>query len=324
MEKIRNFKISIIVPVYNVRNYISECFNSIVAQTFKEKTECIFVDDCGQDDSIEILNKLISHYQGCIDFKICHHDKNKGQSAARNTGIKKSTGEYLLFIDSDDKITNDCLDILYGLVNKYPKVDIVQGSAISKNSILSMRGKNVPEYSDDYEWIRKSLLSRYVFPITPWNKLVNRNFLIKNNLFFKEGLIHEDELWHFFLAKHVHSIACSFKETYFYRENPNGIMLGNRFEGCRLEPVLEQMAKNVSTPYPTCDIECIGSFLEENKGKLNENEIISNIKYCEFIVKTLLYIVNKVNTTSKKSLEGLLYRIIRKLLEFFVNKTFHE
>ena len=78
-------KISIIVPVYNVEQYIKECFDSIAAQTYKGDIECIFVDDCGQDKSVEILEKMIADYQGGISFSIIHHEHNKGLSGARNT-----------------------------------------------------------------------------------------------------------------------------------------------------------------------------------------------------------------------------------------------
>ena len=102
-------KISIIVPVYNVEQYIKECFGSISTQTYKGEMECIFVDDCGQDNSVTMLNNLIKDYQGLIKFRIIHHDHNKGLSGARNTGILHATGDYLYFIDSDDTITPDCI-----------------------------------------------------------------------------------------------------------------------------------------------------------------------------------------------------------------------
>lgn len=83
-------KISIIVPVYNVEQYIKECFDSIAAQTYKGDIECIFVDDCGQDDSVAVLEKLIAEYKGPIQFSIVHHEHNKGLSGARNTASEIS------------------------------------------------------------------------------------------------------------------------------------------------------------------------------------------------------------------------------------------
>ena len=111
-------KISIIVPVYNVEQYIKECFDSIAAQTYKGDIECIFVDDCGQDDSVAILEKLIAEYHGPMQFSIVHHEHNKGLSGARNTGIRKASGDYLYFLDSDDSITSDCIEKLTALAEK--------------------------------------------------------------------------------------------------------------------------------------------------------------------------------------------------------------
>ena len=110
-------KISIIVPVYNVEQYVNECFDSIAAQTYKGEIECIFVDDCGQDDSVAILEKLITDYHGAIKFYIVHHEHNKGLSGARNTGIRHAQGDYLYFIDSDDSIKSDCIEKLVALAD---------------------------------------------------------------------------------------------------------------------------------------------------------------------------------------------------------------
>ena len=143
-------KISIIVPVYNVELYIKECFESIAAQTYKGEIECIFVDDCGQDDSVAILEKLIAEYHGPIQFSIVHHEHNKGLSGARNTGIRKAKGDYLYFLDSDDTITPDCIEKLVMLVEKYPGVEMVQGSTKSKYSFFHITPSSAPEYSGKF------------------------------------------------------------------------------------------------------------------------------------------------------------------------------
>lgn len=139
-------KISIIVPVFNVEQYIKECFDSIAAQTYKGDIECIFVDDCGQDDSVAILEQLITEYHGPIQFSIVHHEHNKGLSGARNTGIRQAKGDYLYFLDSDDTITPDCIEKLGMLAEKYPGVEMVQGSTKSHRSWLSLQDKQLPCY----------------------------------------------------------------------------------------------------------------------------------------------------------------------------------
>lgn len=177
-------KISIIVPVYNVEQYIKECFDSIAAQTYKGELECIFVDDCGQDYSVSVLEKLIAEYKGPIQFSIVHHEHNKGLSGARNTGIRNAKGDYLYFIDSDDSITSDCIEKLVALAEKYPGVEVVQGSTKSTMEWLQMGWKKLPEFSDNFKWIKKTILKRIAFAMTAWNKLIKRSFVIEHGLFF--------------------------------------------------------------------------------------------------------------------------------------------
>lgn len=119
--------ISVIVPIYNVENYILECLQSVAAQTKTKNVECILVDDCGTDNSVKVAEQFISDYKGDISFALFHHSENKGLSAARNTGIKNARGKYLFFLDSDDTIKPYCLDELFALAEKY-HADMVQGS----------------------------------------------------------------------------------------------------------------------------------------------------------------------------------------------------
>ena len=219
-------KISIIVPVYNVEQYIKECFDSIAAQTYKGDIECIFVDDCGQDKSVEILENMIADYQGGISFSIIHHEHNKGLSGARNTGINHATGDYLYFLDSDDSIIPNTIESMVKKIVKYPNAQIVIGGVNVKSSKFGwadITKKNLPEYSIDKKWIKCSFLKKAVFGVTAWNKLISRSFLLKNNLFFKEGVIHEDEHWNYFLAKKVDRLAICNINTYNYIIRPNSI-----------------------------------------------------------------------------------------------------
>ena len=84
-------KVSIIVPIYNVSEYIERCIKSVMAQTYTD-IECILVDDCTPDNSVAICEHMVAEYHGPITFKILHHEHNRGLSAARNTGLKSSEG----------------------------------------------------------------------------------------------------------------------------------------------------------------------------------------------------------------------------------------
>ena len=99
-------KISVVLPIYNVGKYIEKCLESIQNQTFKD-FEAICVDDCGTDNSIEIAQRFIEKDSR---FKLVRHEHNRGLSAARNTGIDMATGEYIVFIDSDDWVEPTLLE----------------------------------------------------------------------------------------------------------------------------------------------------------------------------------------------------------------------
>ena len=121
--------ISIIIPVYNVQDYIIECLDSIAAQTYTTGVECILVDDCGNDNSMKMVNDYLDGYKGEIDFRILRHERNRGLSAARNTGIMNAKGKYVLFVDSDDSISAQCLMYFMQVVQKYPDAQMIAAGA---------------------------------------------------------------------------------------------------------------------------------------------------------------------------------------------------
>lgn len=220
--------VSIIIPIYNVEKYVSECLCSVIAQTYSGPMECILVDDCGGDRSMDIVNDIISSYNGEIKFHILHHKNNRGLSAARNTGIMSAIGEYLLFLDSDDKLLPNSIETLVAIVNKYPHIDMVVGGILTNGRAsvydISKRPSLIKDYYSDRRYVRKLLLEGVTFPVMAWNKLINSSFLKTNNLYFKEGIIHEDIHWNFFVQRYVNDVAISQKPTYVYRINPDGIV----------------------------------------------------------------------------------------------------
>ena len=219
-------KVSIIIPTYNVEAYIIDCLESITLQTFRGTLECIIVDDCGTDDSIALAESFIQHYQGNINFRILHREKNGGLSAARNTGLNEAKGEYVYFLDSDDYITPDCIESLVEVAKYFPKVEIVQGGIVNtKGTIIydSTRFKT-PQLLED----RKDIYSKLVFgklPVSSWNKLIRRDFLKENSIDFYEGVIHEDVDFLYKIAAKVTSFALCPVNTYIYRTQREGSIL---------------------------------------------------------------------------------------------------
>lgn len=204
-----NPKVSIIIPVYGVEKYIERCINSVLNQTYRN-LEVILVDDCTPDNSIKIARNTIEGNERSCDLiiRILHHDINKGQSAARNTAIKEATGDYLFFLDSDDEITENCIEELVKPLNTQ-KYDIVCGY---------FKGSSLPD-TDYYLQDKKDILTSFIkgeLTSMTCNKLCNTNFLKKNNLLFKEDILHEDALWNFKLSFLASSIYFVKKYTYYY------------------------------------------------------------------------------------------------------------
>lgn len=205
--------VSIIVPVYNVAGYVGRCFDSIAAQTYPH-LECIFVDDCGTDASMEIVRERIAAYRGNISFKIVRHEKNRGLSAARNTGVDAATGEYVYFLDSDDLVTPDCIALLAEPLQAH-WVDFVIGNYASGGDRVSF----VPVTREGAILGNAEIRSchlRYEWFVMAWNRLVNRAFFLREQLYFAEGLLHEDNLWSFQLACCAQSMCAVKAPTYIY------------------------------------------------------------------------------------------------------------
>lgn len=216
--------ISIIIPIYNVEPYIEACLRSIATQSVTEDVECILVDDCGKDNSMKTAEQFVAGYKGGIDFRILHHEHNRGLSAARNTGILAAKGEYVYFLDSDDTITPNCMAGFLKIIEEHPGVDLIQGLIDQDSPYINQFAiKEYPSYTDDRKYIKRALLDYNELPICAANKMVRRQLIVDNNLYFKEGIIHEDNYWSFFLAKHVKALAVYPKKCYRYTENPVSI-----------------------------------------------------------------------------------------------------
>ena len=220
-------KVSIIIPIYNVAEYIEQCLLSVFHQTYSN-IEVIIVDDCGNDNSIQLVETFLNNISD-NRYRIIHHPNNLGLSAARNSGIKEATGDYIYFIDSDDFITTDCIETFVEVIKQYPDSDVVFGSAVFFPNnwggfCLNVKSTKIPSYSNNKRWINSAFFQNDFLPVTAWNKLVSKVFITKNNLFFKEGRVPEYQIWYLMMANACTQLAFNKNDTYFYRNNPKGIM----------------------------------------------------------------------------------------------------
>ena len=217
-------KISIIIPVFNVENYITECLQSVIRQTYIGDIECILVDDCGNDNSISIAKEFISTYNGKIRFDILYHNHNRGLSAARNTGVSAATGDYLYFFDSDDYLDDGCMEILTKPLEKRD-YDVVLGDfrLFGNPKDIVFLHELTGETIGNNEIFHKTYVNRSIFMMA-CNKLIKRSLFIKNDLSFIEGQLHEDELWTYKLTNVIDSMYVQHVITYHYRIHDHSIM----------------------------------------------------------------------------------------------------
>lgn len=189
--KKKNPKISIIVPVYKVEHYLDRCIKNIVNQTYKD-IEIILVDDGSPDNCPEICDNWVKKDDR---IKVIHKE-NGGLSDARNKGLLKANGEYILFVDSDDYIELVTCELFLKVINNN-EPDIVVGNAkvIENNNVSIMQHSFINTNEEPItgkQYLKAELKSRTMY-VVAWLNLYNRNFLLNNRLEFKVGLLHEDD-----------------------------------------------------------------------------------------------------------------------------------
>lgn len=207
--------LSIIIPIYNTEQYLEKCLDSIVNQ-YSDNIEIILVNDGSTDGSKNICSNYVNKIRNIKYLE----QTNQGQSTARNNGIKTSRGQYIWFVDSDDWIKE-------GAIAKITK-------EITNNSLemLSFSGVSFFEHSQNYgtpyqlmsisttngvEYIK----THKVFNPAPWNYIYNKNFLLSNNIFFKDDMILEDDYFNLICFSCLNKIKKIPETIYIYRRREN-------------------------------------------------------------------------------------------------------
>lgn len=217
-----NPKVSILVPVYNVSNFIERCVRSLFEQTFSD-IEFIFVNDFTPDDSIDILIDVAKQYpQRKKHITIIHHQINKGIAASRNTAIQAATGDYIVYVDSDDYIALNMIEQLYiKAINE--NADIVVSDIYIKtmNDIILTKDH---VYNCLEERLKEIIICEKSQPAL-WNKMIRRSLFKHINYCFPEGLnFYEDRLLMIKLYFYAKKIVKINEAYYFYVQyNTNAI-----------------------------------------------------------------------------------------------------
>lgn len=213
-------RISVIVPVYNAENWLRECVDSILSQTYCN-LEIVLIDDGSTDSSPTLCDSYAQIYP---QIKICHQS-NQGLSAARNTGLDMASGSYIFFLDSDDFLEPDALETMYHtltdtdadlIIGAYRKVSAT-GKALEIEG-FPYSSKTITISEEDF-W---QLSTRKSVAIVAWSKLYPRR--LWNKLRFPVGKIHEDNAVLHQIMEQCEKIVCLNQIIVNYRSTPDSIM----------------------------------------------------------------------------------------------------
>lgn len=217
--------ISIIIPIYNTENYLKKCFDSIIKHIDrKEHIEVILVIDGSTDNSVNICNEYCSLY---LNIKLIIQE-NQGLSAARNAGIKEAKGKYLAFIDSDDYVNDKFKDAI-DFVARNLDIDVFMfnyNRICKDKTILEGINHHLSEKKYTVDDNLRYLLFKYTQGIYPAFKfIVSKEFILKNDLYFRYGFLHEDIDWSIKIMISMKTFRYSTINWYEYiSERPGSIM----------------------------------------------------------------------------------------------------
>ena len=225
-------KISIIIPVYNAEKFLNKCLDSLIEQTYKN-IEIICVNDGSQDNSLKILKE----YQE-KDSRIIIIDKeNEGVSEARNVGIRKSSGNYITFVDSDDWIELNTIELLYNTLLK-EEVDVVRGNYFTNSSyekvesigkLNELENRKILTNDKDFVELVVNKLLNGRLPCYTVLLLIKKEKLLRTNLFNKGIVYMEDTIFYNKLMNEIESIYFLETPTYHYLINPESCTKSTEF-----------------------------------------------------------------------------------------------
>ncbi len=237
-------RFSVIVPVYNVEKYLDKCLNSIVNQDFLDM-EVLLIDDGSTDGSGAICDA----YEKKNDYVKVYHKSNGGLSDARNFGIKHSRGDYIIFIDSDDWISDGCFQKLYEVIGD-SNVDIVETTLIESFEDRDLeRDQSMESFFEVDQSISNLIEWKLHRSYNTWpsvKMIYSREFIISNGIKFPKGRLHEDIDW---TAQVIYKLnnykICSYPWYYHRMQRKDSIT--NTVKAQNITDVIEIAMKHYST-----------------------------------------------------------------------------
>ena len=321
-----NQLISLIVPFYNCEKYIEECIKSLINQDY-DNIEIILINDGSTDLSTEIAKKYAKK-----DNRIrLVEQENSGVSVARNKGIELAKGEYIAFVDSDDFLEKDYISFLYDLItNNNTDISVSLGIRKFDKYGGEKKAKEQMQQSIILDKIKATEeLLYYNIGVQPFNKLISRNLINKNNIKFEESIAYgEDFIFNIDCFTNANAVAVGDKIIYNYRvDNENSAMaklkprlikdnikaqeiIKNKVE--KIDKGLEK-ACHYSRWHTYCD--CLNTIVGCNEKKKYENEYNMLKHICQ---KDAIYGL-KAKISKKEKIKCLMYLISPYLSAKIIN-----
>jgi glycosyltransferase involved in cell wall biosynthesis len=225
----QNYKLSVIIPIYNTEKYLRKCLDSVINQTLKD-IEIICINDCSLDKSADVLSEYAQKDQR---IKVSSNVKNKGLSFTRNVGLDIAKGEYIAFVDSDDYIKLKAYELMYDKA-KGTNADVVCGKVqcvLETQDIANQELTSILKLKQSY--FDRSTLKEGLYKVpndintmiaVVWNKLYKKTIIDKYHLRFPEGLIREDEAWLWYYMSKIKSVYYIEDVIYEYLIRQNSII----------------------------------------------------------------------------------------------------
>ncbi len=214
-------KVSIIVPVYNVEKYLEKCLDSLVNQTLKD-IEIIIVNDGSTDNCRKIIDKYYTKYNNLI--KVINQE-NKGLGAARNTGLKLVTSDYIIFVDSDDYVEPNMVEELYDKILQEQADFVICGFNVV-NEHYELISKTFPNKYEIYDFNTQMIFGN----LCAWNKIIKKTLLDDDSLDFRNNVWYEDIDFSFKLFLKAKKMCILPKNLYNYLLRQGSIMNSNNLQ----------------------------------------------------------------------------------------------
>lgn len=297
-------KFSVIVPVYNVEKYLKKCLDSLVNQTFKS-FEIVIVNDGSTDNSQSIIDKYKEKYPNIIKS---YQKANGGLSDARNYGVEKSTGDFIIFVDSDDYINISLLEELDSIIKSNKNTDVIGYSlaAVDENNNIVGTIQKPEFFNLSGESALIELINSKQYFEAACYYAYNRNFWNNNNFKYTVGTYHEDfGLTPIILLK-AKKVTCINFIGYYYYQSPNSITRNTNLQ------IEKKKADDLLKHFDNINKQIKNIHINNETNKLLNS----------YMANALLYKLQTIDKSLKKDYKKNLRE--RKITKFLINRTIKQ